>query len=216
MGEHKIEFQFQVPEIEPSISPVTSAALRLASLAEQLALENRTLVNHQNGRAENVAEHSFMLGIVAPALAEQFFPHLDPNLVARYTTIHDAVEAYAGDTPTHNYADVDHASKEELEAEALRQLKADYRDLPGFVALAEMYDAQEVPEARFVRVVDKMMPLLMHFQDEGGTLRTYMTQSDLAQTPSPRNVFLREKYPEYELLIQAREELTSLAVEYFF
>jgi 5'-deoxynucleotidase YfbR-like HD superfamily hydrolase len=195
-------------------SPMAVDILRLGSIAGELAREERTLVNHPDGRAENVAEHSSMLSIVAPALAELYYPELDANLTARLATIHDILETYTRDTPTHKFEEVDLAAKEKLEAKALAQLKLDFAGLPGFVRLVEIYEEQQIPEARFVRVVDKLMPILVHFNDQGATLRSYTDREHMFRVPSAKNQYLRSLYPEFEELIQLREELTRLAAEH--
>jgi hypothetical protein len=87
---------FQPPARLPGMSGIAYTALQLAALSSRLALENRTLVNHITGRPENVAEHSNMLAIVAPGIAELYYPELDANLISRFASIHDAVEAYEG------------------------------------------------------------------------------------------------------------------------
>lgn len=96
------DHSFSPPRKLSGISDVAHAALQLSALASRLALEDRTLVNHVTGRAENVAEHSAMLTIVAPVVAEEYYPDLNANLISRFASIHDAVEAYAGDTTTHD------------------------------------------------------------------------------------------------------------------
>ncbi len=207
---------FQLPATIPDASDIAQTALQLAALSSRLALEERTLVNHITGRAENVAEHSAMLALVAPAVAELYYPHLDANLICRFATIHDAVEAYAGDTATHII------SKQELEQKALReaaglaQLKKDFAAMPRFVQLVEQYEAQKTPEARFVRIVDKWTPILVHFADKGATLRSYINPDELLQNFVERAARLREQFPDLLELVAVREELTNLAAKYLF
>lgn len=86
-----IAHSFQLPVRLDGISDMAYAALQLAALSSRLALEERVLVNHITGRAENVAEHSAMLAIVAPAIAEMYYPALDANLVGRFAAVHDAI-----------------------------------------------------------------------------------------------------------------------------
>lgn len=190
---------------------MTHSALALAALSERLAHENRALVNHKSGRPENVAEHSLMLSLVAPAIAEQYFPKLDTNLVARYATIHDAVEAYVGDTPTHAITDDDYSLKQQLEKHGLKQLKKEFSFLPKFTQIVVDYGTQLIPEARFVRVVDKWMPLLIQFSEGGHTLASYVNRAELLENSAVRARALRRQYPEFSELINVREELARLA-----
>jgi len=207
---------FQLPSEIPGISSIAYSALQLAALSSRLALEERTLVNHKTGRAENVAEHSTMLAIVAPGIAEKYYPDLDANIVARFATIHDAVEAYVGDTATHIISEEELQRKSKREAKGLEQLKKEFSSLPNFVKLVEQYEAQEIPEARFVRIVDKWMPILVHFADKGATLQSYTNRQELLDNFATRAMRLKEEYPDLAGLVVVREELTLLAAKYLF
>jgi 5'-deoxynucleotidase YfbR-like HD superfamily hydrolase len=209
------EFKFTLPEPYEGISDRAQTVINLAHFAENLALEDRTLVNHRGGRAENVAEHSNMLGIIAPAYAEEYYPTLDPNLVARYAPIHDGVEAYVGDTPTHIFSSELIISKDELEALGFRQLERDFHWLPKFVAKIHEYEAQKIPEARFLRVFDKLAPLAMHFVEGGSTYKASFSEGFAISNSSKRETYLREMYPEFNDLIDVRQELSRLAVREF-
>jgi 5'-deoxynucleotidase YfbR-like HD superfamily hydrolase len=207
---------FQTPAKIPGISDIAYTALQLAALSSRLALEDRTLVNHATGRAENVAEHSHMLSIVAPAIAEKYYPRLDANLIGRFATIHDAVEAYVGDTATHDISIDGLRQKDKLEARGLRRLKRDFAALPDFLKLVGQYEAQELAEARFVRVIDKWTPVLVHFADKGATLRSYTNPDDVVNNYSSHADRLKKQYPDFVELVSIREELTSLAGKHLF
>src|SRR5688572_27351474 len=62
-----------------------------------LALKRTMVMPFDRQRQENVGEHSFSLAMLAGALAETLDPQLDIGLVVQYATVHDIVEAYAGD-----------------------------------------------------------------------------------------------------------------------
>jgi 5'-deoxynucleotidase YfbR-like HD superfamily hydrolase len=207
---------FQPPARLPGISDIAYTALQLAALSSRLALENRTLVNHITGRAENVAEHSAMLAIVAPAIAEMHYPHLDANLVGRYATIHDAVEAYVGDTATHAIDDEGLQQKAKREAQGLQHLRNDFAALPPFVKLIDQYEAQEKAEARFVRVIDKWTPVLVHFADKGATVRSYTNPQRLVDDYASHAERLRKQFPDFPELVAVREELTRLVAKHLF
>lgn len=212
----KVTDSFQLPTRTPGISDIAYCALQLGALSSRLALEDRTLVNHMNGRPENVAEHSTMLAIVAPGIAEKYYSDLDANLVARFASIHDVVEAYVGDTTTHIINERKLREKANREAKALEQLKEDFSSLPNFVKLVEEYEAQEIPEARFVRIIDKWMPVLVHFADKGKTIHAYTHKQELMDSFAARSAQLKEQYPDFIYLVTIREELTELAAKNFF
>lgn len=210
------KFLFHPPARLSTSTDLAHTALLMAALSGRLALEDRTLVNHKSGRPENVAEHSLMLSLVAPSLAEAYYPDLDANLIARFASVHDAVEAYVGDTPTHDIDAAGLSDKQEREEKGLKQLLQDYAGIPGFVRIITAYEKQIVPEARFVRVVDKLMPLLVHFLEGGETLRGHIDVPGLLDNSASRAKNLREEYPEFGKLIDAREELAQLAGKHLY
>lgn len=212
----KENHSFSPPRRLPGISDVAHAALQLSALASQLALEDRTLVNHVTGRPENVAEHSAMLAIVAPAIAEEYYPDLNANLIGRFASIHDAVEAYAGDTTTHDITDEGLRQKAEREAQGMVQLRKDFTTLPGFIKLIDQYEEQVIPEARFVRIVDKWMPVLVHFSDKGATVRSYTNAKSLVDDYTRHASRLRGQFPDFPELVDVRVELTRLVGEHLF
>lgn len=198
------------------MSDIAYTALQLSALSSKLALENRTLVNHVTGRPENVAEHSLMLAIIAPVIAEVYYPNLDANLISRFASVHDAIEAYVGDIATHNIDSKGLKQKAELEAEGLAKLKQDFDLLPSFVKVIEQYEHQTLPEARFVRVIDKWTPVLVHFNDKGATVRSYTNPKKLVDDYKIHADRLKNEYPDFQELIAIREELTELVSEHLF
>jgi 5'-deoxynucleotidase YfbR-like HD superfamily hydrolase len=207
---------FHPPQRLPGMSDIAFAALQLAALSERLALEDRTLVDHKTGRAENVAEHSAMLTIIAPAIAEMYYPNLNAGLVCRFAAIHDAVEAYVGDVSTLAANSELLRQKAADEAEGLARLKRDFVALPQFVAHIEQYEAQQAPEARFVRLIDKWTPSLIDFLNNSSTAHAYTDQAGARASFSERAATLREEYPDFVELIAVREELTELMANHLF
>ncbi len=204
-----VEFEprFRRPERINGLSDAMNAAFAVAALASRLAAERRTLVNHPDGRAENVAEHSYSLGLVAQALAEKIYPNLDRGLIAQLAEIHDAVEAYVGDTPTHNISETGKIDKKNREEQGLLALKHEFADMPGLLALIDMYEAQEVPEARFVKIVDKMMPNFVNFIEGGHTLRAETNRSEHIGRNLAKADEYQAEYPEFFELIDEYRSL---------
>ena len=208
------EFLFQKPDCPVAMSDTAYIALNLAALGERLADEGRSIVRHLDGRVENVAEHSLNLTLIAPVIAERLYPWLDVNLVARFASVHDAVEGYVSDTPTYNISDEGLKAKEELEAKGLAQFYTDFADNPGLISTIKNYEAKILPEARFVRVLDKCMPLLNHFMEGGRSLREHFNSEELLINSAIVAARLIRQYPEYNEIIDMRNELASLAALY--
>lgn len=206
-------YQFSVPEARLGVSDVANAAIQIGALSSRLAQEARTMVYHPDGRRENVAEHSLMVAMVAEALAEEFFPELDSLMVASYGTIHDMLEAYIGDTPTIDISLCGLDAKAALEQRGLKRLKHEYAHLPKFVDRIVRYEAQEEPEARFVRMVDKLMPLLIHIHDTGsGIILHQHNPAGIRVNAKARTAEWLKSYPELSAIIDVRNELKEVVI----
>ncbi|MEK7472154.1 MAG: HD domain-containing protein [Patescibacteria group bacterium] len=215
MPDQKPEFKFVIPE-RRDVSEIGNLLLQLGAIAGRLALEPRTQVDHKDGRAENVAEHTHMLSRLAPVVAIVFYPDLSPGLVAMLAEIHDDIEAYVGDIPTMHLDENIVKTKEMLEKVGLEKLLADFSHIPAYTNLVIEYAEQKTPESRFVRVLDKLMPLVVHFNQGGETLRDNWTPASMLQNNEQRAQSLKIEYPEFADLIDVRTELTELAARELF
>lgn len=204
------DFLFAIPPTDETLSVQANIAIQIGALASRQVTVERTRVYHTDGRPENVAEHSLMLGKVAPELALILYPDLDENLVARFATLHDDVEAYVGDTPTDIFATVEPEDKEKLEAAALAQLATEYAHITSYVALIRQYEAQGSPESRFVRAVDKLLPLIVHFHNEAATTRSLYTYEEFLESERVIIERDRHKYGEFDAIIELRRELGNV------
>ncbi len=102
---------------------------------------------------ETVAEHTFGNAMLCLMLASRY-PDLDSLRVLQMALIHDVGEAYVGDfTPLDK---VPPGTKQAMESEALAKI---FNKLPGGDSLIEIwqeYEAQETPEAKFVKQIDRL------------------------------------------------------------
>jgi 5'-deoxynucleotidase YfbR-like HD superfamily hydrolase len=143
----------------------------LKQFVEELVLpfyqiERHTPLRFTPERWENDAEHSWSIALVACALAPHVDPRLDVGKICEFATVHDLVEVYAGDTS--NFADADKiATKEQREAEAFKKLQNRFAKFPWVAETIEEYETQASSEARFVKSVDKIVPLLFDIVEEG-------------------------------------------------
>ena len=184
------------------------------ALSSRLVGEERTRTIHPDGRRENVAEHSLMLVKVSAALAEMFHPELDSGKVAVYASMHDDVEAYVCDTPTDIVSGHDPIEKRQREAAGVKQLAKDFAAInPHYVARIKEYEAQEIPEARFVRVVDKIMVELIHFPNDGEAIVGYYTLESAEESARQSEARLMAEYPEYADMVEVKLELAKFLRE---
>jgi putative hydrolases of HD superfamily len=149
--------------------PGIKRLLELQKLLQEFVQVERVPKRQHNGTyaVENDVEHSYNLAMTAWFLA-QWFPELDKDLVIKYALVHDLVEIYAGDT----YA---YASKAEIKAKhineqkALKKLKKTWPDFAEMTNLIEDYETRSNAESRFVYALDKLMPIMLIFQNDGYT-----------------------------------------------
>ena len=122
-------------------------------------------------RRQNSAEHSWHLALMAMVLAEHIDEPVDVGRTIRLVLVHDIIEIDAGDTFAYDLTGyVDKAEREERAAGRIFGL------LPGdqaaeFRALWDEFEAHQTAEARFANALDRLMPLLHNYLNEGGVWR---------------------------------------------
>ncbi len=122
-------------------------------------------------RQENDLEHSGQLALVAWYIADSNKLPLDTSLVMKYALVHDLVEVYAGDT--YIFADESYKStKREREEAARIVLIEKFPEFPELHELILGYEHQINKEAEFVYALDKLLPAMNIYLDDGRTWRT--------------------------------------------
>ncbi len=173
--------QEKYPSIESSNSQALDTLLydrerwSLLLKMSSLAIESSCLVDNfsgvdriprrKNGDRETDVEHSFLLATLAPNLARILYPNLDMDRIRHYSLVHDMIEIEVGDVATFNLSPDEQAEKERREQIALKKL---LKELPLLEAEAlASYERQDTPEARFVRLVDKLLPAVVDITGQG-------------------------------------------------
>lgn len=210
------QFKYSIPQVDSDMSDLNKTIIELGAISEQLTKEDRFLVDHISGRAENDSEHAHMLSRIAPIIAMRFYPHLDAGLTSIFATIHDDVEAYVGDTPNHLNDDNTIADKKTKESLGLSQLLKEHAHIPEYIKLIKDYEAQIIPEARFVRVLDKLMPVIMVFYDNGVCTNKHWTADEFKHYSNAKTERYKAEYPEYKDLFDARDELNAKIIVKFY
>lgn len=199
--------------IEDDPTPdLTDAVIYMAELALRFGKIARTACYHPDKRTrETDTTHTVMLGWIGCALASRYFPELDPGLVAQFALVHDAPEVHAGDTQTLRISAQERAAKKAREAAATEQLREEFgQTLPWFPALLGVYEAQDLPEARFIRALDKSLPKIVHLLDEMTGLREFgITRDELAVLLCTQFADVASYAGEFAELLNIRQELTT-------
>lgn len=173
-------------EIERAAERVVELALKVGSVSMALSgVERVPAYRHINGvrqeikegtKRENDAEHSFMLIGVALELMQdkelqEYFGDLDKLRVVQESWIHDAPEIFTGDQQTYSVNEFELMRKEENEKRAKKDLD---KVLPPIMKDSlDVYEKQKSKESRFVRHLDKLMPLLVDYIGEGSDVIKY-------------------------------------------
>ena len=192
---------------------IAETVLALADVAIKFAAVER-VPRYIEEKRENNAEHSFMLGLIATELSERYFPLLDGNLVTRFALVHDLTELVTGDVATFNISEADYEAKKINEEVALDML-CDI--LPEYTAsLLLEYEKQVIPEARFVRFVDKLLPVAVDILGPGSKVmhEDYDTFNHEQLAASENKLRLRMlsmfPEPEFECIHEGRTNLSDL------
>ena len=158
----------------PSPADRLASQMRFALEVDKLKnIFRRTTVTGSN-RAENDAEHTWHIVLMAVVLAEYCpTPNLDLLRVLKMLLIHDVVEIDAGDT--FGYDTAGHADKREREVKAAERL---FGLLPPdqateFRALWEEFEATATPEAKFALAMDRVQAVMLNLAADGGAWKKH-------------------------------------------
>jgi 5'-deoxynucleotidase YfbR-like HD superfamily hydrolase len=153
--------------------------LRFVLEADRLKTVLRQTVITGGSRRENTAEHSWHLALMAVVLGEHAPPGTDLARVCTMVLLHDLVEIDAGDLFL--YADAAaQARQEEAERAAADRI---FAILPGAQGarlreLWQEFEERRTAEARFARALDRLQPMLLNMQTNGGTWREHGITAD--------------------------------------
>ena len=211
------QFLFKKPTYINELSEEANLLVAFGALASRLVKEERSRTIHPDGRRENVAEHSYMLAKIATYLAAEFYPELDRAKIALHAINHDDPEAYVGDTPTDPIGNPDFVEKQAREAAGVAQQVLEYKGVSETYTndLLE-YEAQQTPEARFVRMVDKITVILIQIPDDFRTIKQHYTRESFNEFTDEIHQRLLDEYPEWKTVIDLRSELAHYLSDQHF
>lgn len=186
------------------------AVVQLARMSLAFGRVER-LTYHEDGvTRESDTDHTVMLALIACAFAARH-PEmgLDVGLVAQFAIVHDLPEVYAGDTPTLRALDPSAArDKQARENEAANRIARETSALPWAADVLEMYEQRELPEARYVKAMDKVLPKLTHILNGGVCIREgNMSLAEVAERYAEQDEEIRAYAGDFPLIFDLRAEL---------
>lgn len=147
-------------------------------------------------RWENDAEHSFQLALTAWYLIEKDRLKLDLSKVLLFSLAHDLVEAYAGDTYVYDTPAV-LKRKKEKEKKAAILLKKNFPEFSSLHRLIKEYESKKSPESRFVYALDKVLPAINIYLDNGKTWKLKKITSEKLLNDKKEKISLSPKILHY-------------------
>lgn len=190
-------------------NPFLTKLIELAEFSLQFARVERITFHPDGVRPETDADHTIMLQLLAVTAAIELngadpsvcdLPLLNVKRVMVFSLVHDLVEAYAGDTPSYRIDATTQAAKKRREAAALKKIERRFGDVGEWMVSAiHEYEKQETHEARFVRLMDKLLPKVTHVLNFGTTIRAQGDDcDDFKAALEAQQARLRAEYPEFE------------------
>ncbi|MDX1780012.1 MAG: HD domain-containing protein [Thalassovita sp.] len=166
--------------MENATAPLDDLGSRIGFLneADRLKSVYRATRIAGGSRFENSAEHSWHLALYALVLGEHAGDGVDISRVIRMLLIHDLVEIDAGDAPI--FGQHDTAAMEAEEQAAAQRI---FGLLPGpqasqFLSLWQEFEANETPDARFAKSLDRFQPPNQNLASGGGSWTDYDVDFD--------------------------------------
>ena len=132
--------------------------LEALNVAERLKDETRHCYT-KNGRHESVAEHSWMMTLMAFFMKDEF-PEADMNKVVQMCIIHDLGECFTGDIPTFDKTKDNEETEENLLYSWVKTLPENYSE--EMIALYEEMAERKTIEAKIYKAIDSLEALIQH------------------------------------------------------
>ena len=113
----------------------------------------------KNGRHESVAEHSWMMTLMAFFIKDEF-PDVDMDKVIKMCIIHDLGEAFTGDIPAFEKTASNSETEEKLLYDWVSSLPPNYAN--EMIALYDEMEKRQTPEAKIYKAIDGLEALIQH------------------------------------------------------
>ncbi|HYD35107.1 MAG TPA: HD domain-containing protein [Vitreimonas sp.] len=181
--------------------------LTFYQLAEKLKTTLRHSWLNDGVRRESVAEHSWMMALLAMVLMPHLSQKLDALKVLKMIIVHDLAEAVTTDLPVWEGV-VNKAQKQAAEQQAIEQLFAplDAATRQDLVEVWEEYEARQSPEAVFVKAIDTLDVITQH---NVAPIETWDDNDYLWQL-SP----LQDKFFDIDVVLrQVKDEIDKWSIE---
>lgn len=126
---------------------------------------------------ENDSEHCYQVALCAMFIITSQKLNLDVYRTMGMALVHDVLEVYAGDTPIFASQDT-LATKAQREKQARTMLKQRWPDFALMHDLIDEYEACKTNESKFIYALDKLLPVLNNYLDNGRNWKAHHRKLD--------------------------------------
>jgi putative hydrolase of HD superfamily len=170
--------------------------------AEKLKTTTRHSWLSDSGRQESVAEHSWMLCLLAMLLSDELDKKVNLLKVMKMVTIHDLAEAVTGDIPVHEVSSRQ-KNKHKAEEKAFKKLVVGLpkEKASEIMRLWEEMEKKETLEAKFAQSLDKLEVVMQHNVADIST----WDQNDYNASP-----YYKEEYFNFDPFMKFLREIISI------
>lgn len=200
---------------DDTIKKLAQTAIKVAKLTAA-ATDVLRVPKLPDGEKEDIVQHSYMLALLANKLGEEFYPKLDKAKIVKFSLVHDLLEIKTGDVATFKTGADKLKEKEAREKKALDSLLKELRrdGLHEIAQPLEEYERQDTEEARFVRAVDKLLPMALDIVGPGERVMVEdfntKTSEALAKSHAELIASFKARFgEEFPLLVDVYEELAK-------
>jgi putative hydrolases of HD superfamily len=143
------------------VSPDLDALIDFINFTHEIRRIRREIILEDDYH-ENDAEHQFQMALVALFIIDANRLKLDRYRCMTLALVHDIIEVYSGDLIVFApQKDID--AKLLREAEAVKQLQANWPKMPSLHELIAEYEAGKTREAKFVFALDGLIPEINNY-----------------------------------------------------
>jgi len=146
---------------------------------------------------ENDTEHSYQLALTAWYLASTQNLKLNVNRLVKYALIHDLIEVYAGDTFLYDKNVKYVQSKQKRERAAQIKLAKNFQEFPDLHKTIEKYETKKDREGKFIYALDKILPIINIYLDNGKIWRHHKITLEMLLTNKTEKVALSPEIKIY-------------------
>ncbi len=215
--DHPLELFETLRSIKSNADRITHTSLQLADIAMRFSGVDR-VPRYASGERESDVEHSYMLALVAPEIADMLKLPFDLGLISQYAIVHDLIELKTNDIATFIISDADLAAKHMNEQVEIHNLAAELPFHTASMLLA--YESQVDPESRFVKMIDKLLPVIVDIIGQGDRVMyedyDVYTSDDLATAHETLRIRMAIRFgEEFPAAVLAHEILTKMYEDVF-